>query len=218
MKFGFIKSKRARAAYAFLSAAVVVPAIVVPVYWGIQARVDEDRVEPGGGQSITHCLGALSHENNRGGLSETLRQACTYLNSGDVRQLVGRGHDDSLAGAGLSGAYLGNAKLFGVDLSGSDISGSVLRGANLAYSNLSDANLQNADLTRTTLTKANLANADLRNAGGLTIEQLSQAQNITGIKLPEYIDRDALQERHAHETVSKSYLTCKRLSPLPEKC
>lgn len=95
-----------------------------------------------------------------------------------------------------------NARLEGANLTAADLNASVMTGASLAGADLSRANLVKVRLSGVDLTGANLDQADLRGVQGLTIEQLSSAQNSEAAILDErmlaLLGRNADQGRARH--------------------
>jgi hypothetical protein len=85
--------------------------------------------------------------------------------------------ESDLEGVDFRMARIEHAECVEANLSGADLSG-----ANFSRANLSGANLSGADLIG-----ANLSGANLSRATNLTREQIEEAQDITGAKLPDYL-------------------------------
>ena len=84
----------------------------------------------------------------------------------------------------LHGAFIRRTDLSGATLVGADFSGADAEGANFPGADFRDANLVGTVLK----------GADLRDARHLTVEQLSRAVIDDATKLPDDIDRTALEQ------------------------
>jgi uncharacterized protein YjbI with pentapeptide repeats len=96
-----------------------------------------------------------------------------------------------LSHADLKGAKISEANLAGADLKEASLARADFREANLAGADLRGANLWETDLRGANLLDADLREADLRGVKNLTEEQISRARDLTGAKLPAYLNPEA---------------------------
>ncbi len=87
--------------------------------------------------------------------------------------------ETSLAASNLAHAILTNVNLSRSDLANADLSNADLIEADLSNANLHEANLSDADLSG-----ADLSRAKLGDAGGLTDEQIAEAESFDGATMP----------------------------------
>jgi uncharacterized protein YjbI with pentapeptide repeats len=93
--------------------------------------------------------------------------------------------ETNLSEANLNEADLSEAYLSGANLRKADLREADLREVNLSGANLNEADLSDASLNEADLNEADLRSANLSNAVGLTDDQLTKAETLKHITMPD---------------------------------